>query len=85
MLWSPLLPQHDRLECIAGYVTLLLSRIAEIMDRGVRAWRPQADAPQRPTAYLLARWGTSPQRALDLDVLHQLHYRHLLIQMRTRR
>jgi HEAT repeat protein len=71
-LWSQWHPQSDRLERIARYVTPILPRIAEIMERDIRAWRPQGDAPQRPAAYLLARWGTNQKKTRGLEVLDAL-------------
>jgi HEAT repeats len=70
--WYRWRPQNDRSEQIARHITPCLPRIEEIMDREAKAWLPQAAAPQRPAAYLLARWGGGRERARGLKVLEGL-------------
>lgn len=50
----------------------LLPRVQQVMDRAIKAWKPQRPAPQRPAAYLLARWGTDEMQARGRQVLVDL-------------
>jgi hypothetical protein len=70
--WEFWRPADKRLNELQRQLTPLLPRISQVMERGVRQWKPQSAGAQRPAAYLLARWGTGRVRARGVQVLDDL-------------
>jgi hypothetical protein len=70
--WSYWRPMDDRLNDLARELAPQLPRVRKLMERGIREWKPQGVALQRPAAYLLARWGAGEARARGLEVLDAL-------------
>ena len=62
-----LLPDRTRASARAS-----LPQVRQVLERAVKEWKPQSPAPQRPAAYLLARWGTGDLQARGQQVLVQL-------------
>lgn len=70
--WEFWRPADNRMSELQRQLTPLLPRISQVMERGVRQWKPQSSGTQRPAAYLLARWGTGRARARGVQVLDDL-------------
>ena len=70
--WTYWRPADDRLDELRRELTPLLPRVRKLMERTISEWKPQRGSPQRPAAYLLARWGTGEARARGLQVLEEL-------------
>jgi len=65
-------PADDRLAELEHQLVPLLPRVRQVLERAAKEWKPQSPAPQRPAAYLLARWGTGDVQARGVQVLVQL-------------
>jgi hypothetical protein len=65
-------PADDRLVKIGEQLTPLLPRLERVLEQAVRRWTPGFPPPQRPAAYLLARWGEGSLRTLGLHTLDEL-------------
>ena len=65
-------PADARLDDLQRELTPLLPRVRKLMERAVAEWKPQGGSPQRPAAYLLARWGTGEARTRGRQVLEDL-------------
>lgn len=65
-------PADARLDELRRELVPQLPRLRKLMERAVVEWKPQAPAPQRPAASLLARWGAGETRARGLRVLEEL-------------
>ena len=70
--WEFWRPADNRMSELQRQLTPLLPRVSQVMERGVRQWKPQSSGTQRPAAYLLARWGTGRARARGVQVLDDL-------------
>jgi hypothetical protein len=65
-------PADARLDELRRELVPQLPPLRKVMERAVLEWKPQAPAPQRPAAYLLARWGIGEARVRGLQVLEEL-------------
>jgi len=65
--WSVWRAAEDRTPEIQRTLAPLLPRVLELLNRDMAAWRPGSVAPERPAAYLLARWGGGAIRARGLE------------------
>ena len=74
--WYVWRPADDRLEQLEQQLVPLLPHVPEILKRAIAEGKPDSLPPQRPAAYLLARWGTGSDRKLGLDVLYGLATTH---------
>jgi hypothetical protein len=70
VLWRP---ADDRSIELERTIVPLLPRLRQVMESAAAGWHPrQSPQPQRPAAYLLARWGRGDARARGLAALHDL-------------
>jgi hypothetical protein len=69
LFWSP---ADARLDELRQELVPQLPRLRKLMERALTEWKPQAPAPHRAAAYLLARWGEGEIRARGLQVLEEL-------------
>jgi HEAT repeat protein len=65
-------PADARLDELRRELVPQLPRLRKLMERALTEWKPQAPAPHRAAAYLLARWGEGETRARGLQVLEEL-------------
>jgi hypothetical protein len=70
--WGSWTPADDRLDALRRALVPLLPRVLELVERSVAEWTPGRTAPQRPGAYLLARWGSGNTRLRGLQLLDTL-------------
>lgn len=71
--WYLAEPTAHRLIELQERLTPLLPRIRQLLESKFQRWTISANwAPQRPAAYLLARWGTGDTRARGLLALEAL-------------
>ena len=65
-------PNDERLDELRRELVPQLPRLRKLMARTATEWKPQAPAPHRAAAYLLARWGEGEARSSGLQVLEEL-------------
>jgi hypothetical protein len=70
--WNSWRAADDPVNELERQLVPLLPRVRQVMDRAVKEWKPGSAAPQRPAAYLLARWGTGELRDRGHQVLVEL-------------